>query len=860
MKKKKTLVRDGYLKDLPNKIQSDLMSISKLISERINELLKDKKFNHLNENQWARSALDEFCTTPGAKSQVGSVRSYKIGADKYDCMIQISGHIVNHRNDFSGELLHDFLKIVHKSLKNTIKKKYKMRLDSEGLDGDSFEGFDVYPIDKDVCKDIWDSFEEFTTKTIVESVLEDIDEMDISDNLFEYYEFYYGNMTYDQYIYEKSHGKLKYDFRRAYDVNTGHALKIVYSLDNIDIKDIGDNHLLYGQSKELSDKYNKSSTDEKNKIRKDQVNEIKKDITKKGNLDHSSKGQKVLAIVDRVTGKKFKPGEKVTVIGPYNALTNFNLGFPLKLNKNDLNEFINGYENDTSNFGDGIDFNNKLQTISVGEVDNTPTFKSTKFLKKNTFMDKDYSNPGGPKVLWDKAEKNTAIEELFKGRGSKIDDIDDDIENGIKYNHPSKKDKRDNPSAYKKESTDNVPEYNVDMSEKQAKNTLRTLSQGIMNDIENKKDYKVSQYTANIYANIITKNLLPIWAKGFKKFSITLDSYQSFFTFEFKVPKMTQDFVARFVDGRESINGLIHREPEIKVKMSPRIFHTMKDPNDAYNFFKAAIQYYDSKLEKASESLMFEIKKLGYGIKHLVSNTKLSGLVTYPMSLLFVFDDVQMYNKYIFRVSNDDINTINKFVRSIPSRYAAPEKEKAKIVEDIKELVKSLREKSSINESATDLFQFAEAVETYLNGGYDQLLQNAFDKFEYENTDTDWMRDPNNPQVKVLQEKFGVKKLKKIPVDLVAYISIETEAIRDANDKMMIASYCLGKIEIVEWYIELLEVGSKKYIVPHTKQYLESVRTQLLACYKKIMEVKISNTPLSDRPIVDIKYPKGYEG
>ena len=41
------------------------------------------------------------------------------------------------------------------------------------------------------------------------------------------------------------------------------------------------------------------------------------------------------------------------------------------------------------------------------------------------------------------------------------------------------------------------------------------------------------------------------------------------------------------------------------------------------------------------------------------------------------------------------------------------------------------------------------------------------------------------------------KKLKKIPYDLVSYIQIETEAINDANDKMMISSYCLGKLEKV---------------------------------------------------------------
>lgn len=49
---------------------------------------------------------------------------------------------------------------------------------------------------------------------------------------------------------------------------------------------------------------------------------------------------------------------------------------------------------------------------------------------------------------------------------------------------------------------------------------------------------------------------------------------------------------------------------------------------------------------------------------------------------------------------------------------------------------------------------------------------------------------------------------------------------------MMISSYCLGKLEMV--------------------------RNQLLACHKAIMEVK--TTKPSDRPLLDIKYPKGYEG
>lgn len=102
------------------------------------------------------------------------------------------------------------------------------------------------------------------------------------------------------------------------------------------------------------------------------------------------------------------------------------------------------------------------------------------------------------------------------------------------------------------------------------------------------------------------------------------------------------------------------------------------------------------------------------------------------------------------------------------------------------------------------------------------------------------------------------KILKRIPSDLVSYIQIETEAIQSSNDKMMISSYCLHKLELVNWYLELLAVGSEKYIVPQSRAHLEMVRDQLMECHKQIMSTKIKNS--KDRPIIDVKYPSGYEG
>ena len=246
--------------------------------------------------------------------------------------------------------------------------------------------------------------------------------------------------------------------------------------------------------------------------------------------------------------------------------------------------------------------------------------------------------------------------------------------------------------------------------------------------------------------------------------------------------------------------------------------------------------------------------KLNASLKNVIRTTNLSSIVVCAIQLIFSFDNVDMSNRKTFHISNENIKTMTKFVMNITTRYNAPEKEQKAIISDLKEIIKSFHESS-------DDMQFgniASEVAKYYEGGYNVMLEDAARKFIHDQFDMEWLRESTDPDIKYYQEKFGVKKLKKIPADLVAYITIETDAIRDNNDKLMLASYTISKIEIVEWYIELLEVGSKKYIVPHTKPYLETVRTQLLACYKKIMDVKIKNT--QDRPIISINYPKNYEG
>lgn len=741
-------VRDGFLGDLPEDLQSKVMNIHKLIKDTVHDILDDSNYADLKESKWAMSCIDEFCTMPKDKGDVGSVRVYKNGKT-YRCMIQATGHFRNHQYGWIEELLHDFINNVYATIRPKIRRKYDMTITNEGRTGEPFEGFDIYPNPK-VVKDIWDKFDDRKTKTITEST-KDPD-----------------NQLLKESSKDITEGTLK-------DLPKGLA-----SLINNTAADIADEFKETVKNGKYKDVFKNQS-----------------DITK---------------VTDWISGKRSPNKVGSTFVEENDGL---------------FGQVILAPKLEKPLFDD-----NDRQKAYINAID---------LIVKKMAVGFDKDNPG----------KRLRFSGQEDGKYIVIEVVGEYAKKLIGY--------LENPKANPlTEAATPTPEYNVDMSEGEAKKTLRTLSQTIINDTTNKKDYKVSQYTANIYANIITKNLLPVWAKGFRKFSITLDSYQSFFTFEFKTPPMTQDFVSRFVAGRESINGFIHRNAEIKVKMSPRIFHTMKNPDDAFNFFKSAIKYYDSGLEKAGERLMVEVMKLNREMKHLISTTKLSGIVTYPMSLLFVFDDVKMDTKDTFRISPEDVKTINQFIKGIYTKYASPDKERRKIVDDVKEMVKALRESCDPeNENIRNINYLPEAVERYLFGGYSDELKRFNEQWIYEQLDLDWSRKQSNGQVHYLQEKFGVKKLKKIPSDLVAYITIETESIKDANDKMMISSYCLGKIEIVEWYIELLDVGSKKYIVPHTKPYLESVRTQLLACFKKIMDTPI---PKNNRPLIDIQYPQGYEG
>ena len=93
------------------------------------------------------------------------------------------------------------------------------------------------------------------------------------------------------------------------------------------------------------------------------------------------------------------------------------------------------------------------------------------------------------------------------------------------------------------------------------------------------------------------------------------------------------------------------------------------------------------------------------------------------------------------------------------------------------------------------------------------------------------------------------------PLDL-EYIAIELEDI-DSNDrKMMLLSYCRSRIDLIDYYLLLIEKGGEKYIIPNTQDELLRMKKYANDLYNRILNKKIEKVEYK----LNIMYPEGFEG
>ena len=105
---------------------------------------------------------------------------------------------------------------------------------------------------------------------------------------------------------------------------------------------------------------------------------------------------------------------------------------------------------------------------------------------------------------------------------------------------------------------------------------------------------------------------------------------------------------------------------------------------------------------------------------------------------------------------------------------------------------------------------------------------------------------------------FGKKKLQRIDPADIDYISLKIDQINSDLDKMMLVSYIHNKMDMVNFYLDLLDDprSGKKYNVPHSRSYLLSVQKQLEMLREKALKKIIP----PKQPDIYVGYPAGYEG
>ena len=57
----------------------------------------------------------------------------------------------------------------------------------------------------------------------------------------------------------------------------------------------------------------------------------------------------------------------------------------------------------------------------------------------------------------------------------------------------------------------------------------------------------------------------------------------------------------------------------------------------------------------------------------------------------------------------------------------------------------------------------------------------------------------------------------------------------------MLAGYCSAKLELVDFYLNCIDTQDPRYLVPHNKQYLTQMQTELNDLLKRILQIKPIN-------------------
>ena len=201
-------------------------------------------------------------------------------------------------------------------------------------------------------------------------------------------------------------------------------------------------------------------------------------------------------------------------------------------------------------------------------------------------------------------------------------------------------------------------------------------------------------------------------------------------------------------------------------------------------------------------------------IKEEIKADKFVRKMGYQKELYSVLTKIIKKNKYTnSRSINDKMKEISKFSSQTLDEFQARRDKIAKnMVVNLKEHCQSPYINNVLDTFLETVFEDNLESKSIINGRKVEYMQERADK--------------------LIQEGFflfGPKNLSRIDPSEIDYIDVKINSIKNDSDKMMVISYIHSKLDMVDYYISILEDPklSKKYSIPHNLNQLYDMRKRL---------------------------------
>jgi hypothetical protein len=377
------------------------------------------------------------------------------------------------------------------------------------------------------------------------------------------------------------------------------------------------------------------------------------------------------------------------------------------------------------------------------------------------------------------------------------------------------------------------------------------------------------------------KELSSVTGKKIEVHLATVKDQKSFFGMSVTPDKSTVDKIAQAIVNPETplstIKSLWASSKSWRLDIDTSLFEFLS-PNELTAITLHEIGHIidsDSAPERIQRVVQYTIASSSIGQKAIMAETPFTKIISIPIVAACQFsydkdsikkelkaDQVAARNGY----ADDLVSAMSKIERHLKNSNLLNASPDADLVASTDYTVKMADQLSKRKSALTknDLLSLKKHLpgNTYLYESVEDSYQSIFMESGDEREDYKRMTFIQDLVNHIVQESYyselGGHKLKPIERNQIDYIRIKVSNIHTINDKLMIISYINGKIELAEYYVNILQdkKASKKYKVPHREEQLQAIIEELQRLKEVAMNKQIEDEIKYMAPI----YPAGYEG